>query len=48
METNNLKHYYTKRNLSIKPSLNMQLYYGKFNMKKKEKKIKLIIEQIVI
>jgi hypothetical protein len=37
METNNLKHYYTKRNLSIKPSLNMQLYYKNFNMKKKEK-----------
>ena len=40
METNNLKHYYTKRNLSIKPSLNMQLYYKNFNMKKKEKKNK--------
>ena len=37
IETNNLKHYYTKRNLSVKPSLNMQLYYGNFNMKKKEK-----------
>ena len=41
METNNLKHYYTKRNLTVKPSLNMQLYYGNFNnMKKKEKNIK--------
>jgi hypothetical protein len=37
IETNNLKHYYTKRNLSVKPSLNMQLYYGNYNMKKKEK-----------
>ena len=41
METNNLKHYYTKRNLSVKPSLNMQLYYGNFNMKKKEKNSKV-------
>ena len=41
METNNLKHYYTKRNLTVKPSLNMQLYYGNYNnMKKKEKNIK--------
>ena len=37
IETNNLNHYYTKRNLSVKPSLNMQLYYGNYNMKKKEK-----------
>ena len=40
IETNNLKHYYTKRNLSVKPSLNMQLYYGNYNMKKKEKRNK--------
>jgi hypothetical protein len=38
----NSKEYYTKRNLSLRPSLNMQLFYGNYNetRKNKNKKIK--------
>ena len=32
----NSKQYYTKRNLSLKPSLNMQLYYGNYNQEKRK------------
>ena len=31
------KEYYTKRNLTLRPSLNMQLFYGNYNEKKKDK-----------
>ena len=34
------KQYYTKRNLSLRPNLNMQLYYGKYSHEKKKDNLK--------
>ena len=36
------KQYYTKRNLSLRPNLNMQLYYGKYSHEKKKDNLKKI------